>query len=126
MIKKFLTVAGLAVAATTALSATSTAAYADGACGTVDGNGVCIDSLPSVGGGTTVTVTSPTQVCFFVDCIENGETVATVPVPVSNVTPGIHTHVPAAEPVNDVGCFINETFDELQGRDPYCERELLP
>lgn len=111
MIKKFLMLVTVTVAATAALSLSSTAAHADGYCGTVSGAGVCLEALPTVGGETEVAVSSPTEVCFFIDCIAEGESLVAVPVPVSGVDmPGWHFHYGDLTPVL---CFVDSVENTL-------------
>lgn len=54
------------------------ASPAEAGCITVDGTGVCQTGTVPVGG--PVTVTSPTEICYLVDCIPAGQEF-TVPLP---------------------------------------------
>ena len=85
-------------------------------CITVEGNGVCDDGTPiPVGvpgqsvGGAEVPVNSPIGFCYYVDCVEAGEELASVPVPpvttppVGPVTvPGFTVHTPVVDDLDPI------------------------
>ncbi len=60
-------------------------------CLTYGGTGACVTHDDTIGGGTSIPITwEQEELCYLIDCLENGETIATIPAPIPTVpVPGV-------------------------------------